>query len=256
MDILQISDNILHFHFPNKNDPERFSNCIFALLNGSETILIDTAYADEAKEVKDYLDKEGFTVKKTIISHFHPDHFEGCKEFPDSEIWISKDYHFIRNFWQTTYPDEYIPLADHEIIEGEELVFGHHILKFNEAPGHSHCSLITNINNLYIHTGDLLLITDKGILSIPYMGEDGSHSAYLSSLNFLDQIKEFTILPAHGFSFRDSNRADEYISRTRHYIQNIIESRGKTTVESCLPDETDKWANLYFHKYNIKHFED
>ena len=59
------------------------------------------------------------------------------------------------------------------ITSESKIQFGGYTLTFEEAPGHSDCSLLININNQYLLVGDLFIRTETGEEVLPYVQWSG-----------------------------------------------------------------------------------
>jgi len=85
-----IKENILFYQFDNNSEKTNFNINITAVVDGNKALLIDTGYEEQAKLVKEDLMKDNISVEIVVLSHYHPDHVNGCKVFKGCSFIGSK----------------------------------------------------------------------------------------------------------------------------------------------------------------------
>jgi glyoxylase-like metal-dependent hydrolase (beta-lactamase superfamily II) len=247
-----IAENVVQYHFPDSETPDKLDDHILVFLNGDKAVLLDSGYEHEAAQIKADLDAQGIEVEKILLSHYHPDHFDGAQIFPEAELWISRGYQWLHEHYRAEYPDEYVPEATHEIEDGEKLQFGDFEFEFVVRTGHSFCSLLTLINGQYMQVGDLIMVSDSDKLSLPYIGDDGNFQDYINSLVHIDEHAPKTVLLSHGHPITNKASLSQHIDWLLYYLNCMMESKGSLPVEECLKGSPEMYSGLNFHKINTK----
>lgn len=253
---IQIADGVFQYCFSNNEDTNLGYN-IYALISDKKALIIDTAYIPEAKQVRDDLVKNGITISKVIISHFHPDHAGGSSIFGDCEIIGSKYYKVNINNCRKWSP-EYTYLEPDLLIKNEDaLEFGVFKLRFLYTPGHSNCSISTIINDEFIHVGDLLMTSTTEKPLLPIVTLNGSFFEHISSLELIKSSNIRNLLLSHGSPIRGKEKINNEINDRIFYLRKVQKSRGDIRLEDCLKKK--KPLNNYectkWHSINIKYFK-
>lgn len=254
MNITNLYGNLYEANFDNKGHYVR--QVIYFVLDGSKVLLIDTGYEKEAKELKTYFDERGIDVEKIIITHYHDDHFEGIKTFNKTgkvlEIIGSGQF---KKSLETYYKEDF--LHDTEIYptilsENCRFTFGGHKIRFEEAKGHSDCSIHTILDEKYIHVADDLIFDPDDVSMLP-----------LPCSNIREHFKTFHHLKNHSgktfigshFSAAINEQKDmlKEIEARIIYMQKVLDHQGKVEFENIkdmLPLEFNpRWHNLMIGYY-------
>ncbi|MCL2855814.1 MAG: MBL fold metallo-hydrolase [Defluviitaleaceae bacterium] len=96
----EIAPNIIHYMFPPKVGGSGFFGTVtVALVSENRALLVDAGYEGDGCQIKDDLAKQGIVVEKIVLSHFHDDHMEGAKAFPDAKIYGSRRFQETLDLW-------------------------------------------------------------------------------------------------------------------------------------------------------------
>jgi len=146
---------------------------ITLVVSGKEATVIDTGYqVNEAKRIKDYLEKNGIKLKYVIITHLHPDHTANQSMFKEMGAAV------------------YMPP---KIENALQLSMGKEKFKIIHTPGHagnSHFS-VEIINHHFLVAGDV--ITNDWL---PYI--EGTSATLLGTLKMIQEANYKLIIPGHG----------------------------------------------------------
>lgn len=252
MEQILISDNLYQYHFPKPEKQDYLDPHITIFQQEDQAVLLDCGFESQGLALKNTLDAQGIAVQQVLLSHFHPDHYEGYHSFEGLPLYASNQYHRFYAFRKNTEPDSYLPLVQHELSHDDQLAFGEWNFRFHEKPGHSPCTLVTQINQSIFHIGDLVLVNDQGKLSLPYVVEGGDVPAYLESLDWLERLDFDIVLLSHGFPIRERAIFRSLIQRITYYLESIWKPRGKAVLEDCILGEPEDYIYHRFHKMNCQ----
>lgn len=229
---------------------------IYFLVDGSSALLIDTGYERESEQLNTYLERKNIRIEKVIISHYHDDHFAGLKALKrlniDIEVYGSSKY---RQTLEKEYQEDF--LHDPDIFptiycEHDQFMFGGHQLRFEEAGGHSACSLHTIIDEKYIHVADNIMFDtkDTALLPLPY----GNIQEHITTLERLKENPGMIFLGSH-FSSTLNTLKDMHLEIDARiiYMQKVLEYQGKLDYDKMtemLPIEFNpRWHGLMLRFY-------
>lgn len=237
-----ISDNILMYTFkplPNKF----FAFNILALIQGDEILLIDAGFEFHAKEYLKDIEEMGKTVTNVIISHYHPDHVYGLREFDGYKIYGSKEcdncYLSPDKDFDKFYPDV--------LIESEyEFAFGDFNLKLIPLPGHDHTTIMVKINDEYLFIGDDLMTTNAGEPILPAISHKHVPRHY-QSLETLKEYADLKLIPAHGLIFDNKEVTIREIKDRQIYLKNIMDSPVLLTYEEASKGCQNNYIHSEWH---------
>ena len=231
------------------------------ILDGSSALLIDTGYEQESEQLSTYFKERDIHIDKVIISHYHEDHFGGLKAlkriYSNFEILGSSKY---KQTLENEYKEDF--LLDSDIFptifcENHPFTFGGHQIRFEEAGGHSDCSIHTIIDEKYVHVADNIIFdtNDIALLPLPY----ASIQEHIKTLENLKEKADTLFLGSH---FSSSINADKdmrlEIDARIIYMQKVLEYKGKLDYDSMkemLPIEFNpKWHGhmLRFYKEQVE----
>jgi glyoxylase-like metal-dependent hydrolase (beta-lactamase superfamily II) len=248
MEIIEIESDILLFQFESENR-NLVGNNIFVMTDKVKALLIDTGFERHIREVIIELSKREIKIDIVIISHFHPDHFLGLKLFEGSKIIGSQYYkESIEIFVDESDPSIYFP--DIKIDKKYKLKFGRHEIEMIENPGHSKCTIITQINKKYTHAGDEIIFTNDGRPVLPFVGLK-YNKRHVESLNKLLSIKNRVVFPGHGSILIDENEVDNDIKNRIGYLNNVNTSNGNINYKDAVSRDYE-FMNTKWHEYNCK----
>lgn len=229
---------------------------IYFVLEGSKALLIDTGYEKEAVELETYFEGKGIDIEKIIITHYHDDHFAGIKTFRKTgkDFVIIGSSHFMKSL-EAEYKEDF--LNDSEIYpntfsDNYEFTFGGHKIRFEEAKGHSDCSIHTILDEKYIHVADDLLFDLNNISLLPL--PCSSITEHLKTLQQLKKHMGKTFMGSH-FSADINEQKDilKEIDARIIYLQKVLAQKGKVeydSIKNLLPVEFDpRWHDRIIMHY-------
>lgn len=241
MKVKVIEENMILYSFPAENK-ERLGINIYILVEGKKAIAIDVGYEEHFSLVLDDLRSKGIEVTKVLPSHFHPDHIDGILLLEECEIYGNKyAADTISMFYNE--PERLRLQPTHQIKSGDSIDFGNFNMKLKHAPGHSDCSMQIVINNKYLHTGDLYMLSDENQQVLPFVKYKGIQE-HIKSLIDIQQSECEKYLLSHGSSPISNEEIDEGIDNRIKYLKAIYESKNKISVEDALAEVTQEFAFL------------
>ncbi|MCP5108843.1 MAG: MBL fold metallo-hydrolase [bacterium] len=214
-------------------------------------LVIDPAYPEFAEQVDRDLQTQGITVKAMVISHYHPDHAGGCSVLPKCAIYASEFYEYNLSNCQVWDPDLTYLRADHLLKDGDSLTFGGTALKFLHAPGHSKCSLITELTGKILHVGDLIMTTRERKNSLPYISDGGSFEDHIKSLELIKKMDPEAVIFPHGGWVDNKTRIHSLVDDRLYYLEKVLNSKGELPLNQCLKNDISWYDLLGFHDTNV-----
>lgn len=235
---------------------ERHANTITVIVHSQEkqALVIDPSYPEFAERLKIDLQEQGITAEKIVISHYHPDHVSGCAALPQCEIHASEFYGYNYDNCQIWEPNFTYLRPTQLIRDGDSLTFGDFDLKFHHAPGHSKCSLMTEITDKILHIGDLIMICWDRKNSLPYISDGGNFEDHIKSLNHIKELDPDAIVVPHGEFIDNKTRLHALVDDRLYYLEKVLDSKGSLPLEQCVKNDISWYDHLEFHDTNIIHF--
>ena len=144
--------------------------------------------------------------------------------------------------------DEALPMTPTFLLNnGSTLQFGSFRLTFQNAPGHSNCTMIININDKYLHIGDLFIRTDTGGDVLPFV-KWASVKAHIESLDLLLSHTRKTFLISHGLCPITYSELAVGISDRKIYLNALLDSNNTICASDATKNCTKpfsflKWRN-------------
>ncbi|PRR81184.1 MBL fold metallo-hydrolase [Clostridium vincentii] len=229
----ELVSGIVQYMFEPLNG-SHFGNCITALIDSNKVLLIDTGYKEQALLVFEDLKSNGLYIEKIIISHFHDDHMQGLKVLPKTTVYGSKEYKSTLDLWTEMEEHKYfIPTT---LIEEQVSVdFGKHHLILIPFPGHSLCTVITKIDDQYIHIADELMFSIDGKPLLPST-DPNCIKRHIESLKKLKEYSSYTLLPSHGSKIRGKEKIEKEIDNRIAYFNAIVSSNKKISYEEAIKE--------------------
>lgn len=232
-------------------EPSKHQDTIVVLLDGSNALVMDTAYPEYSGRVVEELKERDIAVKTVVLSHYHGDHVSGLPAFEGADIYASEFYE--RNFdncrvWEPGYT--YVrptKLLKH----GDTLAFGSFNLEFVHAPGHSQCSLITKITDKILHVGDQIMITKDRKTSLPFIADGGDFLQHARSLELIKQLDPDMILVPHGGLVKRDEDIEKMVDDRIYYLERVAHSFGTLPLPACLRGDVSNYDHLSFHDTNL-----
>lgn len=228
------------------------SYVITVLIHEDKALLIDTAYERHTHEVLGALKADGITAERVVVSHFHPDHCGGLLKLTDCHTIASDQYLYNWNKCKTWLPDVTIPHPVQVVHLTHSIEFGMRQLTLIEMGGHTTGHLVIRIDHDYIHMGDLLMRTASGLLSLPYLCDDGNLDAHQENLKAIYDMQPKGLLLAHGAPLLNEDIMKDKLFDALFYLKALSERRESDQVEAYLAKSTSHYGCLNFHENNLK----
>lgn len=240
----KIDNDIYKYKFTFQED---ISINIFVLIDKKRALLIDTGYQKNTKIVKEDLLKNSIEINGVIFSHYHPDHVLGANELNDITLRCSEDYEEnFKNCSEIWDKENKYKRPDKLIKSNDKYEFGKFNLRFIKAKGHSECSILTIIDEKYIHVGDLLMkFNNKAAL--PYISRDGDINKHIKSLKKLMNLDINNLLLSHGSEISSQKNIKKSINKRIKYLKNIYSIKDFENNIILNDFEFKKW-----HKFNLR----
>lgn len=254
MNITKVNDYIYQYQFLEGEGNSLEALNITVIVDDKSALIIDTAYSKFAKKVKDDLANKEITPEIVVISHYHPDHIDGTKEFKGCQFIGSKFYKYNLENCEMWFPDSQYIKPNVLIEDDETIEFANHKLKFIHTPGHSKCSITIIINDEIMYVGDLAMKNEDGKVTIPYVCQDGTFEEHIDSLQRILNLDCNIMLVGHGDYIEGKDEIKNTIEDRMYYLEKVKESKGKLRLEDCLKYDISKYCFLDLHDRNIQHF--
>lgn len=238
-----VENNFLNFRFP-EEDGFLYGFNLYALVNGIDVLLIDTAFRTQARQVNEALISRGLRLTHVLLTHFHPDHVAGLTAL-DAEITVlgSPEYKktLKKKIQQTVTPVSF----------SEGFAFGDFKLSFTPAPGHSPCSILIDINEKYLHAGDNLMSRYDGKAILPWV-EYHEIASHISSLELLKAMNRDKVLLGHGPALLNSSDINQAIDNRLSYLSAVLRSSGNCSWEDAVSGCTCHFAGKEFFEQLVQ----
>lgn len=243
---ITIEKNLYQYQFP-PFEGQQFGFNIYALINGAEALLIDTAFECHAQQVVEDLKKENIEIKHVVFSHFHPDHISGLPALNKPSLYGSGVY-------QKTL-DKYTPKEKHHYFEGMNTLdndssfrYGPFNLRFELIKGHVPCGMFTIINEQYIHVADDVMASNKGEPLLPSVHKKGAPN-HIDSLDQLRKFTAYSLLLSHGNVITGEAKILDCIQQRQHYLRAIANNEQPISVDKALADCDCEFLHKDWHNY-------
>ncbi len=236
-----INKNITQYTFSPGNN-KLYSNNVFTVTSGDDVILIDTGFKNETEMVLKDIGEKNISL---IVSHFHMDHMGGLPLLSKTGTYGSDSYNQTMDLWYNHLDkDVYEPKVS--ISDSISLNLETVSVSIKKWPGHSACTVITSIDDEYIHVADELMYSVDGRLLVP--GIDGIDfiNRNLTSLEKLKSLKYKYILFGHG-EIKEFNEFKSDLNDYIRYYRNIS-SRQKVTIDEALKGCRKQFAHKEWHE--------
>ena len=226
---------------------KHYGNKILALHQRRRRLLVDTACDYQARTVLAMMRRRLLGVEGIIISHFHEDHISGLQEMPNVAVYGSDRF---QATLALQYPQEsHSRYAPSVIFEQElDLSFGPHSVRLLAHPGHTACTVLTIINDKYIHIGDELMFSNDGRPLLPLVVDKGGIGRQLDSLHHLKQFADYTLIPVHGPAFGGRKKVLFEIDNRIRYLDAVVNSKGKISYQEAVKDCDCQFLHSEWHK--------
>jgi hydroxyacylglutathione hydrolase len=180
------------------------NNCNSYVIRKEMTVLIDPGHSRHLGNVLSQMEGDGISpeeINLILITHAHPDHFEGVEAFLDKPVRIAMakdEEQYLRGSGRSLFEgtDETFPKfrIDFHLKEGK-LHLGSETFEIFQTPGHSPGSLcIYWPDRKVLFTGDVIFY--GGIGRTDFM--EGNPESLKTSIERMSRLKTDLLLPGHG----------------------------------------------------------
>jgi len=180
------------------------NNCNTYLINGEKTVLIDPGHSRHVPNLFHQMEGDGISPEEIdliILTHCHPDHFEGLEAFLDKPVKIAmsrEEERYLLESGKLLFEMMRQPLPEFRIdfyLKEGELQLGREIFHIYQTPGHSPGSLsIYWPERKVLFTGDLVFY--GGIGRTDFL--EGNSKLIKESIERMSHLDTELLLAGHG----------------------------------------------------------
>lgn len=247
MEKIQLAENLFLYGL---TGPSELNIPVF--VNEGKVLLIDTGYPEQAQELKAALSANGLQPEVVVNSHYHPDHINGNSIFAGCKFMGHERYKQNFELYEALNPHINLIKPTTLLKNNQLYYYGDFELKFISLPGHSQDMMIIAINKDWLYITDLLMFSNDGKHSLPYVGFDGTIDEHLQSLDTLASLPFRTMIPSHGTLITTQDELTQAITLRKHYLTQL-KARGKQArLEDCILGPIEQYCELHLHDANIK----
>jgi len=250
----ELDFGVFHYTFPPRKETQLFGDAIIAIVSGNRAILIDVGYEDEAKQVVDDLSMNNISVDTVIVSHFHADHLFGISVFSGVPFYGAVGFNETLIF-EETLDEEMEKYTPSFIVDKPTILdYGNHKIELIPFPGHSVCTMLIKINELFLYMADEVMLTTDGKLMLPYLcngDKDTKRQRQIKAYARLKDYSRFSIIPAHGSVF-EGDKLNGYLQDIESYLNAVIETNGLITYEDAVKNCAVPLMQSNWHEDNCK----
>jgi hydroxyacylglutathione hydrolase len=180
------------------------NNCNTYVIAGRKALLIDPGHSRYFPGLVSQLQVDGLSadsVGLVLMTHSHPDHFEGIEAFPDRTVQIAmsrEEERYLLGNGKDLFEMMRQPLPQFRIdiyLKQGELHFLEKTFEIHPTPGHSPGSLsVYWPGRKALFTGDVLFSGGIGRTDFP----EGDPEQLANSIEKLSRLEIEILLPGHG----------------------------------------------------------
>lgn len=180
------------------------NNCNTYLICGEVTVLIDPGHSRHIPSLFYQMEEDGISregIDLIIVTHCHPDHFEGLDAFKDIPVKIAmskEEANYLKENGKLLFEMMGKPLSEFRVdlyLKEGQLNLGKATFDIYQTPGHSPGSLsIYWPERKVLFTGDLVFNGGIGRTDFP----GGDSKAMKDSIERMSRLDTELLLPGHG----------------------------------------------------------
>ena len=180
------------------------NNCNTYLIRGEVTVLIDPGHSRHISHLFRQMEQDGISregIDLIIVTHSHPDHFEGLEAFQERPIKIAmhqEEARYLKENGKLLFEMMGKPLREFRVdfyLKEGKLDLGKSTFDIYQTPGHSPGSLsIYWPERKVLFTGDLVFNGGIGRTDFP----GGDSKAIKDSIERMSRLDTELLLPGHG----------------------------------------------------------
>jgi len=180
------------------------NNCNTYLIRGEVTALIDPGHSRHIPNLFHQMEEDGISCEEIdliIVTHSHPDHFEGLEAFKDRPVKIAmsqEEGRYLKENGKLLFEMMGKPMSEFRVdfyLKEGGLDLGKSSFDIYQTPGHSPGSLsIYWPERKVLFTGDLVF--NGGIGRTDFSG--GNSKAIKDSIERMSRLDTELLLPGHG----------------------------------------------------------
>lgn len=197
------------------------NNCNTYLIRGEVTALIDPGHLRHVPSLFHQMEGDGISPQEVdliIITHSHPDHFEGVGAFQDQPIKIAmsrEEQRYLKENGKLFFEMMGQPMPSFRIdfyLKEGELRLGKETFHVYQTPGHTPGSLSIHWpERKTLFSGDLVFYGGIGRTDFP----EGNPESIKESLERMSRLDTELLLPGHG----EVVRGKEFVLQNFDFIR-------------------------------------
>ena len=180
------------------------NNCNTYFIQGKVTVLIDPGHSRHVPNLFHQMEGDGISpgdIDLIILTHCHPDHFEGLEAFKDKPVKIAmsqEEERYLFESGKVLFEMMRQSLPEFQIgfyLKEGELHLGKEVFHIYQTPGHSPGSLsIYWPERKFLFTGDLVFY--GGVGRTDFL--EGNSKFLKKSIERISSLDTELLLPGHG----------------------------------------------------------
>jgi glyoxylase-like metal-dependent hydrolase (beta-lactamase superfamily II) len=180
------------------------NNCNTYLIREEVTVLIDPGHSRHIPNLFQQMEEDGISpdeINLVILTHSHPDHFEGLEAFKDKPVKMAmtrEEERYLLESGKLLFEMMGQPMPEFRVdffLKEGELHLGQEIFQIYQTPGHSPGSLSIHWpERKVLFTGDLIFY--GGIGRTDFL--EGNSKLIKESIERMSYLDTELLLPGHG----------------------------------------------------------